>query len=342
MMSLDRLKVAIIGCGLIGSKRARWVRENHRTELICAVDTDISKAKTLAQNSARAESDWNLALKAPNIDLVIVSAPNHLLCPVALAALKAGKHVLIEKPMGRNLKEAETLWQATKISRRKLKIGFNHRYHPAILKAHEIVTSRKIGRILNFRAVYGHGGRAGYESEWRANPALAGGGELTDQGIHLIDLMQWFLGKVERVSCFLQTAFWKIKPAEDNGFALFKFKSGALGSFHSSWTQWKNTFVFEVFGEKGFVRVNGLGGSYGPETLTIVIRKELGKAPEMVKEVFEGEDLSWKKEWEDFVSHAAGDTPSFMGNADEGLQAMRILDALYRSHKQKKNITLKI
>ena len=326
------MKTAVIGCGLIGAQRARWIREDPRTELALAVDSDLGKARALG--AARTGTDWKKAVQDPDIDFVVVSTPNHLLCPIACAALKAGKHVLTEKPMGRNLKEAESMRKAAKSARRKLKVGFNHRYHPALAKAHDAVSSGRIGGILNIRAVYGHGGRAGYEKEWRGNPSLAGGGELTDQGIHLIDLMQWFCGRAVQVSCFLQSAFWKVKGAEDNGFALFRFKSGALGSFHSSWTQWKNAFVFEVFGEKGFARVNGLGGSYGPETLTVGIRKELGKAPEMTEEIFEGEDLSWKKEWAEFIS------PDYRGNADEGWADMRVLDALYRSHKQKKTVTL--
>lgn len=338
---MQQLKIGLVGAGAIGKKRAKCVAENRASRLTAAADIREDAVLEISKNyNCAAFKDWKKLVRDPDIDAVIVSTPNHLLAEVGCTALLAGKHVLMEKPMGRNFSEAKKLKEASVKAKRKLKVGFNHRYHPALLKAHETVHSGQIGRIINFRAVYGHGGRAGYEKEWRGNPVLAGGGELTDQGIHLIDLMQWFCGQATQVSCFLQTAFWKIKPAEDNGFAIFKFKTGALGSFHSSWTQWKNTFVFEVFGEKGFVSVNGLGGSYGPETLTVGIRKELGKVPEVTEKIFEGEDLSWKKEWEDFVSCVAGDKPGFMGNADDGWAAMRVLDALYRSHRQKKTITL--
>ena len=163
---------------------------------------------------------------------------------------------------------------------------------------------------------------------------------MTDQGVHLIDLIQWFCGMPSEAAAFLQTAFWPIRPSEDNGFALLRYKNGLVASFHSSWTQWKNLFNFEIFGTKGFIGINGLGGSYGPETLTTALRKNPGDVPAMSKEVFEGMDRSWEKEWEDFSSGIASGR-SFMGNADEGVSVMAILDALYRSQRLKKIVGVK-
>jgi len=274
------------------------------------------------------------------VDVAVVSTPNNLLCPKACEALKSGKDVLIEKPMGRNLLEAKKMKQVSEKSARVLKIGFNHRYHPAISKAHSAVQFGKIGKILNFRAFYGHGGREGYEKEWRGNYKIAGGGELTDQGVHLIDLIQWFCGEPSHASCFLQTAYWKIKPSEDNGFTLLKFKSGICGSFHSSWTEWKNDFSFTLFGENGFIKINGLGGSYGAETFTLGLKIEKGKVPEIMEEKFEGEDCSWKEEWDDFLNGVQNPKHKFLGCAAEGLAVMKTLDALYRSHQSQKTVRL--
>jgi predicted dehydrogenase len=197
----------------------------------------------------------------------------------------------------------------------------------------------KIGKIINIRAQYGHGGRVGYEKEWRGNSKMAGGGELTDQGVHLIDLIQWFCGTPENVFALLQTAFWPIKPSEDNGFALLKFRNGIVSNFHSSWTQWKNLFNFDIFGTKGSLSVHGLGGSYGTETLTSAIRKSGGGVPELTCEKFEGADESWKLEWNDFLS-AISKSKKYLGTAEEGLNVMKTLDALYQSHKLKKGIHL--
>ena len=100
-------------------------------------------------------------------------------------------------------------------------IGFNHRYHRAFRKAREIFDSGALGEMMFVRGRYGHGGRPGYDKEWRAVPELSGGGELIDQGMHLIDLARWFLGDFEKVQGHIATYFWNM-PVEDNGFLLLR------------------------------------------------------------------------------------------------------------------------
>ncbi len=224
-------------------------------------------------------------------------------------------------------------------AKRKLKIGFNHRYHPGIAKAYALFKKGAIGSAVNLRCQYGHGGRRGYEKEWRGNVKMSGGGELTDQGVHVIDLVQWFCGTPKKACAFLQTAFWPIRPSEDNGFAMLQYSGGAVASFHTSWTQWKNLFNFEIFGTKGSLKVTGLGGSYGTETLTVTLRKKEGGAPDQIEESFAGPDLSWKLEWDDFAG-AVLSGKKYLGSASEGLGVMRTLDALYRSHRSGKVVAL--
>src|SRR4030042_4857738 len=114
--------------------------------------------------------------------------------------------------------------------------------------------------------------KTAYEIEWRAAKELSGGGELLDQGIHVADLFRWFLGELEVVYGNTPTYFWNME-VEDNAFALFKTSIGQTALMHTSWTQWKNRFTFEIFGEAGYLIVEGLGGSYGTETLRIGKRK---------------------------------------------------------------------
>jgi predicted dehydrogenase len=261
----------------------------------------------------------------------VVATPNGILAEIACAALEAGKHVLAEKPMGRNLQEAEAMKAAADRSRRRLKIGFNHRYHPALAEAHRRFGEGRIGRFIHARVRYGHGGRPGYEKEWRGSRELAGGGELTDQGVHVIDLLQWFVGAVpDEAFGYLQTAVWPLGDLEDNAFALLRWKDGGVASLHTAWTQWKNLFSFEVFGTGGALIVEGLGRSYGPERLTMYTRRPEGGAPDTTQEVFDGEDASWRQEWEDFVRGAVEGCP-MLGGANDGVMAMAMLDALYRS-----------
>jgi predicted dehydrogenase len=213
---------------------------------------------------------------------------------------------------------------------RVLKVGFNHRYHPGLRQAHEMAQFGKIGPLLSIRAAYGHGGRPGYDKEWRGNPDLAGGGELLDQGVHVVDLCRWFLGNFVQASGMLGTWFWKVAPLEDNGFALLRTATGQIATIHTSWTQWKNLFRFEVFGRDGYLMVNGLGGSYGMETLTLGRRRPESGPPLEETWEFSGPDISWEAEWQEFKA-AIREERQPLGNGHDGYQAAQIIDAIYES-----------
>ena len=258
---------------------------------------------------------------------------------MAVAALGAGKHVLVEKPMGKDSADAAAIAAAAQASGKILKVGFNHRYHGALMKAHDLFERGTVGTFVNIRARYGHGARPGYEREWRGDPALAGGGELTDQGAHLIDLILWLAGKPREAFAYTQTAVWPISPLEDNAFALLRFSDGPVASLHASWTQWKNLFSFEIFGTGGSLAVEGLGGSYGPERLTVTKRNPDGGLPGVEEIAFEGADRSWELEWQDFMGAVLEGKP-YWGTPDEGLATMEVLTALYASARAKAPVAL--
>ena len=324
--------VAVIGCGLIGARRAAAAAAHPLTKVIKVVDTDSVASHELAEKyECEASQDWRQVVEDTSISVVVVSTPNVFLAPIAIAALRESKHVLIEKPPGRNLEEAlEIASAARRANGARLKLGFNHRYHPAIARAREMLNQGEIGDVLNVRARYGHGGRPGYESEWRGDPKLAGGGELTDQGVHVVDLLNWFIGMPETAYCAVQTAVWPIAPLEDNAFGILRYREGAIASMHTSWTQWKNLFSFEVFGRKGSLSIEGLTGSYCDQRLTIVLRKPTGGPPDIAEEVFTGPDCTWAAEWDDFARGIV-EQRSYLGTPDEGVAAMTTIDALYRS-----------
>jgi predicted dehydrogenase len=329
------INVAVIGCGLIGKRRAQEASNHPDSQLLMVADVNLAAAEALASEyNCRSCTDWRETIANSEVNAVAVATHNGMLAEIALAALEAGKHVLIEKPMGRNLAEALKMAEAAKTSQRVLKIGFNHRFHPAIAKAYQLYKDGIIGDIINIRARYGHGGRPGYEKEWRGNPELAGGGELTDQGVHIADLIHWFAGLPTEAFAYLQTAVWPLQPLEDNGFGLFRFANGAVANFHTSWTQWKNLFSFEVYGQKGSLTIEGLGKSYGVERLILAQRKPEGGVPEMEEMVFDQPDISWQLEWEDFIN-AIETGNSYLGNPEDGVVAMKMLNALYCSAKER-------
>src|SRR5205085_4775978 len=138
------------------------------------------------------------------------------------------------------------------------------------------------------------------DKEWRADPALAGGGELLDQGVHLIDLARWFLGDVVEVRGLADTFFWQM-AVEDNGFLALRTATGQVAWLHASCTEWKNLFCFEIFGRDGKLQVDGLGGSYGTERLTCYRMLPQMEPPETTIWEFPGEDRSWHEEFAHFV-----------------------------------------
>src|SRR5258706_15671336 len=198
--------VAILGCGLIGQKRSKTLAG---TKLVVCADVDEKKSQALASGFPDCDStaDWFSAAQREDVDIVIVATTNDALVKTSLSAVEAGKHVLVEKPAARNVAELDPLIEAAKTNNVLVRVGFNHRYHPALLKARELVDAGNLGELMFVRGRYGHGGRKGYDREWRANPSLSGGGELIDQGVHLIDLLSWFLGDFVGIQGFSNTYY---------------------------------------------------------------------------------------------------------------------------------------
>jgi predicted dehydrogenase len=331
------MNIVIIGCGLIGRKRALALPEKDKLVACCDVDWSVAE-KFASDFSCLPFTDYLKLINTVKCDIVIIAVVNKFAKDIVLDSLKSGMHVLAEKPLGRNSEEAREMLNMARQKELVLKTGFNHRFHPALWKAKELADSKQIGTIFNIRARYGHGGRPGMEKEWRASKDLCGGGELLDQGVHIIDLIRWFGGEVNEVYGSAQTKFWPLN-VEDNAFAILKTKNNVTASFHVSWTNWKNIFSFEIFGTDGYLRIEGLGGSYGPETLEMGIRNPQGGKPDITTFEFDPEDISWKSEWKEFKS-AIEEKREPIGSGIDGLRANQVIEAIYESSQSKKAINI--
>jgi predicted dehydrogenase len=320
------MRVGIIGCGLIGFKRA----ESLPPRYLCAVaDVSLEKAQKLAMlyPDTDAYSDWNDVISRKDIDLIVVSTINKWLAPITLAAVQAGKHVLVEKPAARYFKELDPILKVADKNGVKVSVGYNLRFHPAIKKAHEIVCKGELGRIMFIRGRYGHGGRLGYEKEWRADPEMSGGGELLDQGVHLIDLSRWFIGDFLEIQGSIHTFFWNM-PVEDNGFIYLKNDSGQVAWLQVSCTEWKNLFSYEIFCEKGKLQIEGIGGSYGTERLLCYKMLPQMGPPETTIWEYPFPDASWECEFLDFEKAIKSERTPFP-DLNDARETLKIVSKIY-------------
>jgi predicted dehydrogenase len=334
------MNYAIVGCGLIGKKRLAALPAGSKLAVAC--DTNLERAKALVglAKTGRAVMDFKEAVIDPQVDAVVVATINSTLAEISAAAIRAGKHVIVEKPAGITVREIDELIVLEKKHGVCVRVGFNHRFHPAFIKAREIFESGVMGELMFIRARYGHGGRVGYDREWRADPKLAGGGELVDQGIHLIDLAGWFLGEFKKIDGHVATYFWDM-PVDDNAFLDLQTAKGQTAWLHVSCTEWKNLFSFEIYGRHTKLHIDGLGGSYGVEKLFhYQMKPEMGIPDTKVYE-FPGPDESWKIEMNEFerdVEKAeSGKRKAETKNPGlaEVKAAMEVVENIYKKQKAK-------
>ena len=324
---MTRLRVGIAGCGLIGHKRAEALGTDD--ELIGCTDIDLEAAAALAaRHGGRPAEDLD-ELLALEPDVVIVATSHDHLAPLARRVLAAGANVLVEKPAGLGTDEIDELIDAADEARRMVKVGFNHRFHPALTRAAAEVHSGVHGELMHLRGRYGHGGRPGYNLEWRAQPARSGGGELIDQGMHLLDLTHWIAGPLPLHSALLRTQFWEAE-VEDNAALILGVaddRTAPWAMLHVTWTEWKNLFSLEIYCRTAKLQVDGLVRSYGPQRLRIYrMKPELGP-PELEEIQFPDEDVSWRSEWESFATALSENAPVIGGLADARYAWARIEDA---------------
>lgn len=291
------LRVGIVGCGRMGRKRAAALGDD---ELVGCYDEDPALAGELGP--ACDSLDAMLRLEP---DAVVVAVTPDALSDVTCRALAGGANVLVEKPAGVSAADVERIAATSAETGRVAWVGFNHRFHPGIARAITDARSGAYGEVLHVRGRYGHGGRLGYEQEWRFDRARSGGGELVDQGMHLLDLVHAVTGPLPLHSALLRSSYWG-GAVEDNAALLLGAPEGAFAVLHAGWTEWKNLFSLEIACRTAKLQVDGLAGSYGAQRLTVYrMKPELGP-PDVETIEYAADDVSWREEWRAF-KNARGD-----------------------------------
>ncbi len=324
------LSVGIVGCGRIGVKRADALAPQ---DVLCGCfDLDGAAAAELAQRHGCKVCATAQELLALAPEVIIVATVHDQLAALAELALMSGAHVLVEKPAGVSTAQIDRLIECQREAGRLVKVGFNHRFHPGIARAVAEVHSGHHGELMHLRGRYGHGGRPGYDREWRVEPTRSGGGELIDQGMHLLDLSNWLAGPLPLHSALLRTQFWDAQ-VEDNAALLLGEGSShhdPWAMLHVSWTEWKNLFSLEIYCDTAKLQVDGLVSSYGAQRLRIYrMGPELG--PPTLEEIdYPDVDGTWQAEWEHFAGAvlATHERP-LLGDLQSARDAWEQVEAAY-------------
>lgn len=328
------LRCGIVGCGYMGEIRKRVIEETPDLELVGLVEPNRSKWQQIKNCDVFDSFDDLIQLK---VDAIFVATPNVFAPDLCIRSLDLGKHVFCEKPPGRTLKDIKKIIEAElKNPTCKLMFGFNHRFHPAVIKAKTVVESGRLGKILTLRGTYGKSGGKNYLNSWRNQIEVSGGGILLDQGIHMLDLFQYFCGDFDAVKCFTNNSYWNL-DVEDNAYVILKNSNGQNATFHSSATLWKHTFRLDILLEDGYLIIEGLlskTGSYGRERLTIGKRQfedeseALGNPSEEM--IYFDQDLSWDLEVQSFKKCILNNQPVTDSSSRDAFKVMELIDLAYQ------------
>jgi predicted dehydrogenase len=328
------LKCAIIGYGYMGEIRRRTVEQHRDMELVIICDPNTEKLEH--ENNLAVVNDPAEVIES-DVDVVFICTPNYLIPELTVQCLEQGKNVFCEKPPGRTLGDINRIRAAEKQNPElKLMFGFNHRYHPGVMRAKSIVESDHMGKIVAMRGLYGKSGGENFNQSWRNNFNIAGGGILLDQGIHMLDLFNYFLGGFTSVKSFLSNVYWSF-DVEDNAIVILKNDQHQLAVLHSSATFWKHMFELNIILDQGYLKLEGLlskTGSYGRETL-VIGRRQFEDEAEAVgnpseETIYFDKDRSWELEINRFVDCILDDNPVLECNSKDAYNAMELVHRCYR------------
>lgn len=325
-----KYKVGIIGFGKMGQTRKQAIDELEVAEVVA-----ISEPKLNIDTDIPNVSHEDI-IASTEIDAIIICTPNFLNKELTIRALKAGKHVFCEKPPAFTSTDVkEIIITEAESKGKKLMYGFNHRHHDSIIRMKEVIDSGEFGKIIWMRGRYGKSVTPDFFSDWRAKKELSGGGILIDQGIHMLDLFLYFGGNFDKVKAEISNMYWNTE-IEDNAFVILKdSKSGIAASLHSTMSQWRHLFSLEVFMEKGYMVLNGLitsTMSYGEEVLSIAKNRSAAPAATWKDEVKTQyiSNNSWRYEMNHFFTSINDNTKISIGNSDDALKLMCIIDEIYK------------
>lgn len=328
----------VFGYGYMGRIRTQSLRKNPAVRRITVVDPALDPTAVAELNGALLPPGEPVPWEEANA--AFICTPNNVTADLCVDALNRCRNVFCEKPPGRNWEDFSRIAAAaSEVPDHTLVFGFNHRLHPSVQSAKALLDEGSLGEILYLKGTYGKSGGAHYRESWRNKAEISGGGILLDQGIHMLDLFQFFAGPVNVVDAVLTDSFWQC-GVEDNAFVLLKSERGVPAFLHSSATLWKHTFRIEVGCRDGYLIASGFlskTGSYGREQLVIGKRQfedeamALGNPREEI--IHFDRDESWDREVNEFIAAVQEGRPATHGVLEDARQVMKLVQGVYALSK---------
>jgi predicted dehydrogenase len=342
------MKFGLIGTGAIGAIRAAALAQSKSCSLTAIYDVEEARARSVAP-SARFCACEDALIESPDVEAVIISTPPQFHEPLAVAAAKAGKHVLVEKPMAATPDACERMIEAARAAGTFLSVGYNQRYFPALKVVRDFAQSGEIGRLSHVRAYAGHVGLAEFKAPWMYDAGVMGGGALMDNGTHLVDLVRYVMGDATEVYGQALHRVWEL-DVEDEAMVLLRNDDGVSASIEASWDEWRGyRFHIEAYGSHGMARAY-----YAPMMATVIRLDRPGGRKSVERQFYPGSILrekfrGWQstaiqtflEEFDDFAASAEGRQGSGrIALATDGLRAVQIAHAVYDSSRTGNRVSL--
>src|SRR5579885_1886337 len=250
----EKLRFAIVGCGVIGPLHAQALASLPDAELVAVADHTTERAQRLAaQYGARAYTDMDEMLASEQLDVVTICTPSGLHGEHACRAMRAGRHVIVEKPREIRQEAIDEMLRVQQEQGVKLAVISQHRFDPAVRQVRGLIDDGAFGRlVLGHAQIPWWRSQAYYDSgDWRGTWRLDGGGILMNQSIHQIDLLQWMMGPVKSIAAYTDTLVHRMET-EDVAVAVLRFANGALGTISGTTGAYPGTSArVEIYGDKG-------------------------------------------------------------------------------------------
>ena len=326
-------KVGIAGYGVVGKRRHAALKKIHDFKVTSLSDISFKDEDNLL--NLNCYSDYRDLIKNEDLDILFISLPNNHAASATLLGLKKNLHVFCEKPPAKTLSELMPIKEHLEKTDLKLMYGFNHRFHSSVIHAKKIIDSDELGKIVNLKGIYGKSNMISFnQTDWRTDREKSGGGILLDQGIHMLDLMNYFVGGFNNIFSIIQNTFWNF-DVEDNAFVLMQNDDGIIGQLHSSATQWRHTFNLDITLKKGSLILGGLltsSKSYGDETLKIIYADPDNDKGNPKEEIINfDEDISWDMEIKRFTDAVRNSDKIKNGSIDQAIEIMDLIEKIYKA-----------